>query len=128
VRDTRPDSFLALHRALFDARHTAGRDLREPAVIAEALNSVGLPADEILAEAGGDAVRKTFRAEHERAVADFEVWGVPTFIVGDRAVFVRLMTRPEGDADLGRRTIETVLRLITDEPAINEFKETRISR
>ena len=34
------------------------------------------------------------------------VFGVPTFIVDGRAVFVRLMSRPQGDAALARRTIE----------------------
>ena len=56
-----------------------------------------------------------------------DVFGVPTFIVGGDAVFVRLMARPEGDADLARTTIDRVLGLITDHPELNEFKHTRIA-
>ena len=56
------------------------------------------------------------------------MFGVPTFIVGDDAVFVRLMTRPEGDSVLARATIDRVLDLIGDHPEVNEFKHTRLSR
>ena len=31
---------------------------------------------------------------------EHRAFGVPTFIIGDQAVFVRLMTRPEGDGEL----------------------------
>jgi len=55
-----------------------------------------------------------------------DVFGVPTFIVADRAVFVRLMARSEGDADVARATVERVLGLITDHPDLNEFKHTRL--
>ena len=54
-----------------------------------------------------------------------DVFGVPTFMVGDRAVFVRLMSRPQGDAALARRTIDGVLDLFVDQPDLNEFKHTR---
>jgi len=55
------------------------------------------------------------------------VWGVPTFIIGDRAVFVRLMHRPDGDAALATATIERVLGLL-DWPDLNEFKHTTVPR
>ena len=32
------------------------------------------------------------------SVRDHKVFGVPTFIVGDAATFVRLRSRPQGDA------------------------------
>jgi hypothetical protein len=59
-------------------------------------------------------------------VSRLDVFGVPTFIVGDDAVFVRLMARPEGDADLARTTVDRVLGLITHHPDLNEFKHTRL--
>ena len=45
------------------------------------------------------------------------MWGVPTFIVDDEAVFVRLMDRPQGDGDHAIRTIERVLDLLTAGPS-----------
>jgi hypothetical protein len=49
---------------------------------------------------------------------------VPTFVAGDRAVFVRLMDRPEGDAAHATRTIERVLDLVEGFPTLHEFKQT----
>jgi hypothetical protein len=71
-----------------------------------------------------DEVRKT----HEWEVGTHNMFGVPTFIVGDQAVFVRLMTRPKGDADRARNTIEHVVELIAERPWINEFKHTSVGR
>ena len=36
---------------------------------------------------------------------------MPTFIVGDQAAFVRVLTRPEGDAGLANSTIERIVDL-----------------
>jgi hypothetical protein len=38
------------------------------------------------------------------------------------------MTRPAGDGDLARTTIDRVLDLLNGHPDLNEFKHTRIPR
>jgi DSBA-like thioredoxin domain len=128
VRDRYPDQFLDVHIALFGARHDEGRDLRDEAVIRHVLTSQGVDADDVFAEIAEGWPRQAFRKAHEAAVNDHEVFGVPTFIAGDAAAFVRIMTRPEGDAELARYTIEHVLELLVIHPEINEFKHTSISR
>ena len=128
VRDQYPERFLDAHVALFAARHDEGLDLRLPEVVGAVLERVGVPGDKVLAEvASGTAVQEIRRA-HERAVGDLEVFGVPTFIADDRAVFVRLMSRPEGDVALARRTVQGVLDLFETMPDLNEFKYTTLSR
>jgi DSBA-like thioredoxin domain len=127
VRDRYPDVFPAVHRSLFAARHTDAKDLRDRTVIVDALERAGADAGAVLAEVDDGWPAKTVRAEHERVAGELAVFGVPTFIVGDRAVFVRLMTRPEGDAAVARSTIDGVIGLITERPELNEFKYTRIS-
>ena len=82
----------------------------------------------MLAEVDAGWPAKVIRQEHERCVEELDVFGVPTFIVGDDAVFARLMNRPEGDGALARRTIDRVLGLIADHPELNEFKHTRLAR
>ena len=128
VRDRFSDKFLDAHEALFAARHDKSGDIREESVVREALESAGVDADAVFAEIKqswpDDEVRKT----HEWEVDTHHMFGVPTFIIGDQAVFVRLMTRPQGDADLARRTIEHVVQLIVDQPDLNEFKHTRVLR
>jgi hypothetical protein len=128
VRDKFADKFLDAHEALFAVRHDQSRDIREEQVVRDALASVGVDVDGVFAELEqswpDDEVRKT----HEWEVATHQMFGVPTFIVDDKAVFVRLMTRPQGDASLARSTIEHVVRLISEQPEINEFKHTSIGR
>ncbi len=60
-----------------------------------------------------------------RHAASHDVWGVPTFIVGDQAAFVRFMHRPDGDGEVARRTIERAVDLL-GWPDLNEFKHTSI--
>jgi hypothetical protein len=80
-----------------------------------------------LAEVESGWPAKVIRDEHEGVVSTLDVFGVPTFIVGDDAVFVRLMNRPKGDADVARSTIDRILGLISEQPELNEFKHTRLS-
>jgi predicted DsbA family dithiol-disulfide isomerase len=128
VRDTDPEHFLDLHLGLFAARHDLGRDLRDEAVVREVLERAGVDADDVLDTVGGGEPRQAFRKAHEAAVADHHVFGVPTFVVGDRAVFVRIMTRPDGDGARSQATVEGVLSLLVDRPELNEFKHTTIPR
>jgi protein-disulfide isomerase-like protein with CxxC motif len=128
VRDRYPDHFLAVHQALFAARHDEGRDLRERDVVLDVLEKAGVPAEAVLAEVHDGWAIKEMRSEHERAVSDHAVFGVPTFVVDDRAVFVRLMSRPQGDGALAKATVERTVELITGRPELNEFKYTSIPR
>ena len=128
VRDGWPDAFNRVHLALFAARHDEGRDIREADVLRAVVERAGLDPDAVMAEVESGAPLATFRTEHERSVRDHKVFGVPTFIAGDQAVFVRFMHRPGEDRESGRRTIERALDLVTGWPDLNEFKHTSIPR
>jgi 2-hydroxychromene-2-carboxylate isomerase len=128
VKERQPGHFPAVHLALFAARHDQGRDLREEAVVRDVLEESGVDADAVFEALADGWPRQAFRKAHEEAVAAHKVFGVPTFAVGDAAVFVRLMTRPHGDPTTARSTIEQVVSLLTGHPELNEFKHTSISR
>ncbi|MGO9558017.1 MAG: DsbA family protein [Acidimicrobiales bacterium] len=128
VRDKLPEKFLKVHRALFALRHDDSGDLRDKVAISRVLEEHGVDADFVFAEIESGWPLEVFHKEHDAGVDGNDVWGVPTFIIGDRAVFVRLMTRPDGDGVTGRRTIERVLQLLVDMPELNEFKHTTIPR
>lgn len=128
VRDRLPEKFLGVHRALFALRHDKGGDLRDEAAIRRVLETHGVDANDVFAEITSGWPLEVFHKEHDRGVAEHEVWGVPTFVVGDQAAFVRLMTRPEGDGALAARTIERVVDLAHGMPELNEFKHTSIPR
>ena len=128
VRDGFPDRFFDVHIGLFAARHDHGLDLRDESVIRDVLSAAGVEGDkvfDVLAEGGP---RDAFRQAHETAVATHQIFGVPTFVVGDSAVFARIMTRPGEDPAKARSTIEGVLTLVAQHPELNEFKHTSIKR
>lgn len=121
ARDSDPDNFLAVHRALFAARHDRNLDIRDEKVLVEVVGEAGGNVGAITAAVASGEASAQLRKEHQEAVDTWNVFGVPTFIAGEEAVFVRLMDRGEPS------DIDRVLDLIgwTD---LNEFKRTRIPR
>lgn len=127
VRDSAPDAFLTVHGALFRARHDDGGDLRDRALLGKVLADGGVDADAAFAAVDDGSLLTAVRTEHERAVSEHDVWGVPTFIRDEAAAFVRLMDRPGDDGAHARASIDRVVALLGDAPALNEFKHTSIS-
>ena len=127
VRDNWPESFLAVHQELFDFRHLRAGNLKDRDALTEILTAAGLDATAVLAEVDSGRPLKTIKEEHTSFVASHNVWGVPTFVVDDKAVFVRLLHTADGDAELATTTVERVLQQI-DWPLLNEFKHTSVPR
>lgn len=121
VRDTWPDVFPAAHRSLFAARHDDGLDISDPAVVEAALAGVGIDTDEVAKVVASGSPAETLRAEHTEAVDRWEVFGVPTFITGEVATFVRFMDRDQVE------DVDRVLDLLGWE-GLNEFKRTKLPR
>jgi hypothetical protein len=55
-----------------------------------------------------------------------EAFGVPTFVVGNDATFVRYMTPPTNDPQASVALIDSIVTLIEHQPELNEFKHTRL--
>jgi len=121
VRASFPDHFLDWHIAAFAARHDEGAKIGKEDVLREIATSVGLDADAVAAEVASGRPLKILADEHTEADRRWKVFGVPTFIVGERAAFVRVMDR-NNPTDVDR-----VLDLLewTD---LNEFKHTSVPR
>lgn len=130
VRDRYPDRFPAVHRALFAARHDGARRLQDPQVVRDVLRAQGVEPDDVFASIDDGLALKLVRVEHEGIVESHNVWGVPTFIAGEEAVFIRLMSRaPEGaDPAESVRTVERAVGLVTGWTDLNEFKHTSVPR
>ncbi len=126
VRDGWPDRFTDVHRALFAARHDKGVDIRRHDVVARVLTEQGLDADQVFDEVLSGRPRDVFRIEHQTAVTEHRVFGVPTIVAGGQAVFVRILGRPGDDVALARRTVERCVDLAAGWPELNEFKHTTI--
>lgn len=121
VRDNYPDSFLDFHVTMFSARHDDGEDISDLGVIEAVADRVGLDVGEVRALVESGVPAKTLALEHTRSVELHEVFGVPTFIQGDEAVFVRFMERHSTE-DLDR-----VLDMLSW-TNLNEFKRTTVHR
>jgi hypothetical protein len=126
VRTLVPERFEDVHLALFGARHDEARHLRLQEVVRDVLEAQGVDAREIFEAIEEGWPREEFRKAHEAAVAEHAVFGVPTFISGDDAVFVRVMSRPKGDAQSSISLIERVIGILVEHPELNEIKHTRI--
>lgn len=127
VRDREPHHFPIVHRALFEARHAQGAQLRDERVLRELLTANDVDADAVFTEVATGRPLATIRDEHTAAARDLDVWGVPTFMVGGSAAFVRLMELPLDAAD-ARRQVERIVDMLRDWPSLNEFKHTSLDR
>ena len=123
VRDLQPDAFIDVHQALFEHRHTAGGSLRDRTVLTEVLSSHGADPDAVFADVESGRTLEVVRREHSTFVSSHSVWGTPTFVVGDSAIFVRLLDHSHGDAAVARRTVDRIVDDIRW-PILNEFKHT----
>ena len=121
VREAWPDAFPTFHMNLFAARHEYGLDIGDEAVLFDAALSAGLDAAAVADGVVDGGPRRALRDEHRNLVAGWDVFGVPTLIVGDEAVFVRPMERRRPDE------VEQLLDLVSW-TNLNEFKRTRIPR
>jgi 2-hydroxychromene-2-carboxylate isomerase len=121
VRDHFADQFLDAHLELFAARHVHGGKLDDEDVLRGAIARAGLDPDAVAAVAHAPETLKTLATEHTEMVDDYAVFGVPTFIEGDQAVFVRFMDRGNPDDVLRMRDL-------LDWTSLNEFKRTQIPR
>jgi len=121
VRDAFPDRFLDWHVAAFAARHDEGRKIAKADVLADVASSAGLDPAAVAAEVATGRPLKVLAEEHTEAVKRWGIFGVPTFVVGERAAFVRLMDRANP------QDVDRVLDLLewTD---LNEFKHTSVPR
>ncbi len=113
--------FLAFHLALFDARHGRGSDIGDQEILSEAAQATGLDADLVIAEVNSGRPLKTLASEHSDLVSGWAVFGVPTFIIGEEAVFVRSLARHRPDE------IQRIVDLVPW-TNLNEFKRTRVPR
>lgn len=127
VRDSMPDRFPVVHRALFEARHGEGAQLRDENVLRSLLEANDVDPDPVFDEVATGRPLASIRDEHTAAARDLDVWGVPTFMTDEQAAFVRLMDMPADAAD-ARRSVERIVTMLDGWPSLNEFKHTSLER
>jgi hypothetical protein len=121
VREDFPESFLEFHVALFAARHEDSLDIGDERVLRDVAIAVGLDDMTVAGVVATGMPQERLRDEHSSLLGDLEVFGVPTFIAGGEAVFVRIMDR---------NNVADVTRVIDmlEWTNLNEFKRTSVPR
>ena len=127
ARDTDQEKFWTFHLNTFEYRHTKAGNLNKRENIAELLAGAGFNADDIFGQVEEGTPLRKIADEHMRYVKSHDVWGVPTFIKNDAAVFVRLLDPALGDSALAISTVNRILDNL-EWPILNEFKHTSIPR
>lgn len=127
VRDTQSAVFVDAHHALYEYRHNGAGNLRDRTLLGDLLANHGVDVEAMWTEVDSGRPLATIKDEHTGYARTHHVWGVPVFIVGTKAVFVRLLDRPLGDAALAIATIERILDNV-DWDILNEFKHTSVPR
>jgi 2-hydroxychromene-2-carboxylate isomerase len=125
VRDNQPHAFLDFHQSMFNHRHTGGGSINDHKILARILTTAGADAAAAFEDVQTQRTLEVVRREHEQYVRSHQVWGTPTFVVENKAVFVRLLDHAHGDQTVGKATIERILDDI-DWPILNELKHTSI--
>ena len=121
ARERFPEHFEDAHLALFAARHDHGLKLGHEDVLREAVAGTGIDADALAQEVHSGRPLSMLAAEHTEAVERWGVFGVPTYIEGSHAAFVRFMERGRVD------DLERALDMLAW-TNLNEFKRPRIPR
>ena len=121
VREHYPDQFNDFHVRLFNARHSEAADVDDESLLRDVAAASELDSEGVAEIVAGGTPLKLLAEEHSDLVAEWEVFGVPTVIKGDEAVFVRLMERHVVS------DVDRVLDML-EWSRLNEFKRTRIPR
>ena len=125
LRDQQPKAFLDFHQSMFNHRHMGGGSLKDRATLTRILTESGADAEAAFADVESGRPLAVIEEEHTKYVRSHQVWGTPTFIVDNKAVFVRLLDYAHGDSAVATTTINRILDDI-DWPILNEFKHTSV--
>ena len=126
IRDLMPERFLDAHEALFRARHERAIRLVNEREITEALDGLQLDLKPIFEDVASHRPHKVI-GESFREFERYEAFGVPTFVVDGDATFVRYMNPPTDDPMASIAVIESLISLMSNESALNEFKHTKVA-
>lgn len=125
VRDEQPGVFLDAHEALFRARHGGRMRLVTMEEISRVLAPLGVDMTKVASDIASRRPHDVIAASHKE-FDRLEAFGVPTFVVNDKATFVRYMTEPRDDTQVSVELIDALLAMMTTRSDLNEFKHTQL--
>jgi len=127
IRDQQTEYFLDAHEAMFRGRHEKGIRLVTIEEIEGLLAPLGVDMDKVRSDIASRRPHQVIGESFKR-FAKVEAFGVPTFVIGNDATFVRYMNAPTNDAHASIAVIDSLVSMMANQPELNEFKHTRLSR
>ena len=125
IRDQQPEKFLDAHDAMFRARHEKASRLVTIEEIEGVLAPLGVDMDAVKEDVTSRRPHAVIGESFKR-FAKVEAFGVPTFVVNNDATFVRYMHGPSEDGAASIKILESLLHLMANQSALNEFKHTKV--
>jgi len=124
IRDQQPHVFLDAHEAMFRGRHEQGIRLVTIEEIDGLLSPLGVDMKKVRSDISSRRPHQVIGESFKR-FSKVEAFGVPTFVIGNDATFVRYMNPPTSDASASIGVIESLVSMMANQPELNEFKHTR---
>ena len=120
----RQDGFEAFRMPLLLARHRDRLDIDEAEVVERVAVDSGLDLERFRKDLADPGILEPLALDHRRAVAEYGVFGTPTFVFpGGESAYVRLSEPVEGQD--AAQVFERLLSVGADEPRILEIKRPR---
>jgi predicted DsbA family dithiol-disulfide isomerase len=120
----RQDRFEDFHMPLLLARHRDQLDIDEPRVVEHVAAEARLDMERFRADLNDPATLQSLARDHTEAVAEYGVFGTPTFVfAGGASAYVRLSETVNGTG--APELFDRLLSVAAAEPRILEIKRPR---
>jgi predicted DsbA family dithiol-disulfide isomerase len=117
----RQGAFDDFHMALLRARHEKRVDIDDVAVVEREAEDSGLDLDRFRTDIADPQIVSALERDHRAAVAEYGVFGTPTFVFDAGATaYVRLSEPPEASDSVA--IFDRVISIAAEEPRILEIK------
>jgi predicted DsbA family dithiol-disulfide isomerase len=116
----RQGAFDAFHMALLRARHEQRADIDNVAVVERVAEDSGLDLDRFRKDIADPQIVSALERDHLAGVAEYGVFGTPTFVFDAGAAYVRLSEPPEASDSVA--IYDRVISIAAEEPRILEIK------
>jgi predicted DsbA family dithiol-disulfide isomerase len=117
----RQDAFDPFHMALLRARHEQRADINDVAVVERVAEDSGLDLDRFRKDVADPQIVSALERDHRAAVAEYGVFGTPTFVFdAGAAAYVRLSEPPVASDSVA--IFDRVIAIAAEEPRILEIK------
>ena len=117
----RQGAFDDFHMALLRARHEKRVDIDDVAVVERVAEDSGLDLDRFRMDIADPQIVSALERDHRAAVAEYGVFGTPTFVFDAGATaYVRLSEPPEASDSVA--IFDRVISIAAEEPRILEIK------